>query len=117
MSKLIDQLRAHGADMDGAMNRLMGDEELYAMCFGLFLKDAAFAALGAALDARDWTAAFEAAHCLKGVAGNLGLTRIYRLGSELVEPLRSGEPSAADLLAFYADLIEERDTLRGFTEE
>lgn len=117
MSKLTDQLRAHGADMDGAMNRLLGDEELYAMCFGLFLEDAAFAALGAALDAGDRAAAFEAAHCLKGVAGNLGLTRIYRLSGELVEPLRGSKPSEADLPGLYADLMEERAMLSLLTEK
>ena len=30
MSSLIERLRAAGADMDGAMDRLCGDEELYA---------------------------------------------------------------------------------------
>ncbi|WP_369282906.1 Hpt domain-containing protein [Oscillibacter sp. GMB15532] len=117
MSKLTDQLRAHGADMDGAMNRLLGDEELYAVCFGLFLEDAAFAALGVALDTGDRDAAFEAAHSLKGVAGNLGLTRIYRLSGELVEPLRGNGAAEADLLGLYADLMEERATLRLLTEK
>ncbi len=112
MSKLTDQLRAHGADMDGAMNRLLGDEELYAMCFGLFLEDGAFAALGTALDAGDRAAAFDAAHSLKGVAGNLGLTRIYQLSGQLVEPLRGHGPADADFSGLYADIIKERDALR-----
>ncbi|WP_294852969.1 Hpt domain-containing protein [uncultured Oscillibacter sp.] len=117
MSKLTDQLRAHGADMDGAMNRLLGDEALYAMCFDLFLEDPAFATLGAALDAGDRAAAFEAAHSLKGVAGNLGLTRIYRLSGELVEPLRGCAAAETDLPGLYADLMEERAVLRLLTEK
>lgn len=112
MSELTDKLRAHGADMNGAMNRLVGDEELYAVCLGLFLEDPAFAALGAALNAGDDAAAFEAAHSLKGVAGNLGLTRLYQLSGELVEPLRAGLPGEADLPGLYTALIGERDALR-----
>lgn len=116
MGKLIDKLRAYGADMDGAMNRLLGDEDLYAVCFGYFIDDPAFEALGEALDAGDCSAAFEAAHCLKGVAGNLGLTRIYQLSGQLVEPLRRGAPGDADLPGLYAALTAERDALRRLAE-
>lgn len=112
MSELTDRLRAAGADMDGAMNRLVNDEELYATCFGYFMDDPAFAALGAALDSEDYAAAFEAAHSLKGVSGNLGLTRLYQLCGGLVEPLRHGQPGDAHLSELYAALIEERDALK-----
>ena len=112
MEKLTDKLRAHGADMDGAMNRLLGDEGLYAVCFGYFVEDPSFAALGQALNEGNYAAAFEAAHCLKGVAGNLGLTGIYQLSGQLVEPLRRGAPGDADLPGLYAALTEERDALR-----
>lgn len=45
MSELTDRLRAYGADMDGAMERFVGDEELFGECFSMFLEDDAFAAL------------------------------------------------------------------------
>lgn len=112
MSVLTDRLRAEGADMDGAMNRLLNDEELYATCFGYFMDDPSFAALGTALDSKDYAAAFEAAHSLKGVAGNLGLTRLYQLSGGLVEPLRHGQPGDAHLSELYAALIRERDALK-----
>lgn len=117
MSQLTDRLRAAGADMDGAMNRLVNDEELYATCFGYFMDDPSFAALGAALDSKDYAAAFEAAHSLKGVAGNLGLTRLYQLCGGLVEPLRHGQPGDVHLSELYAALIEERDTLKLLAEK
>ncbi len=112
MSELTDRLRAAGADMDGAMNRLVNDEELYATCFGYFMSDPAFDALGDALESKDYAAAFEAAHSLKGVAGNLGLTRLYQLSGKLVEPLRRGQPGDADLPGLYAALIGERAALK-----
>lgn len=94
MSELTDRLRAYGADMDGAMERFVGDEELFGECFSMFLEDAAFAALEDSLKKQDYRAAFEAAHTLKGVAGNLGLTPLYQAICQLVEPLRRGEYSA-----------------------
>lgn len=112
MSELTDRLRAAGADMDGAMNRLVNDEELYAACFDYFMDDPSFAALSAALDSEDYAAAFEAAHSLKGVSGNLGLTRLYQLCGGLVEPLRHGQPGDANLSELYAALIKERDALK-----
>jgi HPt (histidine-containing phosphotransfer) domain-containing protein len=106
-----------GADMDGAMNRMVDSEDLYATCFSYFMDDPAFAALDAALDAKDYTAAFEAAHSLKGVAGNLGLTRLYELSGQLAEPLRHGQPGNADLSGLYAALAGERDSLKLLVEQ
>ena len=116
MSSLIERLRAAGADMNGAMDRLCGDEELYASSLAYFRSDPAFDALGAALDAGDCTAAFESAHALKGVAGNLGLTKCYQLCCALVEPLRGGAPGGADLAGAYRALLEQRDALRAMVQ-
>lgn len=112
MSKLTDRLRAAGADMDGALNRVVNDEELYATCFAYFMDDPAFGQLEAALEQADYSAAFDAAHALKGVAGNLGLTSVYTLCDKLVQPLRHGEPGDADLNGMYRALTQERDNLK-----
>lgn len=104
--------------MDGAMDRLCGDEELYASCLAYFLSDPAFDALGAALDTGDYTAAFESAHALKGVAANLGLTVCCQLCCALVEPLRGGAPDgSADLAGAFRALLEQRDALRALAQE
>ena len=115
MSELTERLRTAGADMDGAMNRLMNDEALYATCFNYFMEDPSFAALGEALRTKDYTAAFEASHALKGVAGNLGLTQLYQLSAQQVEPLRHSQPENTNLAGLYEALIEERDSLKALT--
>ena len=115
-SSLIERLRAAGADMDSAMDRLCGDEELYASCLAYFLSDPTFDALGAALDAGNYAAAFESAHALKGVAGNLGLTKCYQLCGALVEPLRGGAPDGADLAGACRALLEYREALRAMAQ-
>ena len=86
----MDRLRACGADMDGAMDRFLGDGEFYRECFQMFLRDPAFAALDGAMARKDTAAAFDAAHTLKGVSGNLGLTPFYKAVCALVELLRRG---------------------------
>ncbi|MCI7712567.1 MAG: Hpt domain-containing protein [Clostridiales bacterium] len=94
MSELLDALASRGNDACGALERFLGDEALYETCFRQFLADPAFPALEAALDSGDGAAAFEAAHTIKGVAGNLGLTELYRAACALAEPLRHGGSTA-----------------------
>ena len=60
--------------------------------------------LGAALANRDYTAAFEAAHTLKGVVGNMGLTPLYEAVCVIVEPLRSRE-CRDDYAALYQSCL------------
>lgn len=112
MSELTDQLRAAGADMDGAMRRMVGDEELYGVCFAYFMNDPAFSALEEALHEKNYASAFDAVHTLKGVAGNLGLMRIYELTSVMVETLRGGEPKNGDFDQLYKALTTEWESLK-----
>ncbi len=88
-AQLIDRLTAYGADMPGINARFMGDYDLYVTCLSMLLSDGAFATLGEALRAGDAKRAFEAAHSLKGVIGNMGLTPLYRLVCVLVEEVRA----------------------------
>lgn len=71
------------------------------------------------MKARDYTAAFEAAHTLKGVVGNMGLTPLYQAVCEIVEPLRKRE-QREDYGSFYQAIETEfqkaehlRDRLKG----
>lgn len=98
MSTLIDRLRAAGADMDGAMDRMLDDAELYQTCFAMFVDDGAFPALDAALLRQDYTAAFEAAHTLKGVAANLGLTDMVNALGAVSDAIRHGPPASVSKL-------------------
>lgn len=87
---LMNRLTQYGADIDGILERFMGDTELYQSCFRQFVEDDSFAQLRRAVEAADSKRAFEAAHTLKGTAGNMGLTPIYQLLCETVEELRAG---------------------------
>lgn len=115
MSLLTDRLAAYGCRIDEAMGRFLHNEEFYAVCYEKFLEDKSFAGLGKSLGAGDVQAAFEAAHELKGVSANMGITPVYDLLAELVEELRAGNiPS--DAMITYQRLMGMRGELQSFAE-
>lgn len=79
---------AAGIDYDKGVARFAGKADLYVNFLRKFPKDDTFAQLSAAMDAGDMTAAFAAAHTLKGVTGNLSLDGLYQSVLPLVEALR-----------------------------
>lgn len=60
-------------------------------CLQMVLEDTSFEKLKLALDAKNVKEAFDCAHTLKGVLGNVGLTPLYEKTIEIVEPLRKGD--------------------------
>lgn len=108
MSKIIDALRAWNCDIDGAMERFMDDEELYISCLAIVCSDNAFDQLASALKSGNITAAFEAAHTLKGVLGNMGLTPMYDTAIQIVEPLRAGNSEGCDKLCEQLFVMRDR---------
>lgn len=96
MSKLTDLLNVYGADTIPTMERFLQDEEMYLDCLLSFSKDEGFPKLEAALQGKDFSAAFDYAHMLKGVAANLGLTPLYKTICVLVEALRTHDYANCD---------------------
>ena len=93
---LIELYKATESNYDEAVLRFSTEEKINKF-LGMFLKDSSFAELQAAVAAKDWDAAFRAVHTLKGVAGNMSLTRLRSSASELTEAIRDGK-----VLADYA---------------
>ena len=62
-----------------------------------------------AIDNKDLKAAFEAAHALKGVLGNLSLTPLYTPVVEITELLRSN--TDMDYKSLLDTILEKRDEL------
>lgn len=77
MTTMINQLNDYGANTKEAMDRMVNDEAFYKECLITFTTDPGFEKLGQAIQNKDAEAAFESAHALKGVAGNLGLDPLY----------------------------------------
>ena len=87
----IDKLQEFGADTEKGLNICMGNEGFYLKLVNMAIVDDGFSRLENAFDNKDLDAAFEAAHSLKGVLGNLSLTPLYNPVAEMTELLRRKE--------------------------
>lgn len=105
----IDVLRKFGADVDDGLARCMNNEDFYLKMVNMGLADERFETLRGVLEQNDLDTAFEMAHALKGVVGNLALTPIYTPISELTELLRAKQ--AGDYLGLYDKMKEQKDRL------
>ena len=105
----IDALKQYGADTDTGLKRCMGNEALYLRLVGSVCNEAGFDALAENIAKKDYESAFESAHALKGVLGNLSLTPLFNAVSEITEMLRARTDT--DYSAYLAKLREEKDKL------
>lgn len=120
MSELTERLRSWGCDVAGALERMVDDEELYQDCMQMFVADENFAELGQAVEQDAYQNAFENAHALKGVSGNLGLLPLQEPVSELTELLRLQLKESAEcqqaqraelhkkMTALYAEILRRK---------
>ena len=103
----IDDLIAYGANVDEGLSRCMGNEGFYLRLVESLKGEQGFDALKAALDAGNLREAFETAHALKGVLGNLSITPLYEPVSELTEYLRA--ETQMDYAPLIDAILQERD--------
>lgn len=109
----------YGADYETTMTRFMGNETMYLKFLDMFFQDQNMQKLDESVKQGELRAAFEAAHTLKGVAANMGLTPFYDAVCVMVEPLRANE-QRDDYTVLFQKLQEEfqrvealRDELKG----
>lgn len=114
MKELFVKLRDAECDVEGALARFLDDEELYEQFYGELLKDEAFEKLGLALEEKRLSDAFEYAHTLKGVIGNMGLTPMFETVCDIVEPLRINTDEGVD--EKYQELLRLREFFSNFIE-
>lgn len=91
MGEFREIFEVYGADYNSTMARFMGNETMYLKFLDMLFKDDNLEKLGTALEQQDYEAAFAAAHTLKGVVGNMGLTPLFNAVCAIVEPLRKRE--------------------------
>ena len=105
----VDALKEFGADTEEGMGRCFGKEDFYLKLVKTVPGEKTFDRLADALAANDLDTAFECAHALKGVLGNLSLTPLYRPVSEMTELLRAREQ--ADYAPMLAEILEKKEVL------
>ncbi len=106
----IDALKKHGANVEEGLTRCINNEALYLRLAGTVVDEKNFDKLRNALEEGNLDEAFEAAHALKGVLGNLALTPIYDKVVEITELLRAG--TDMDYSVLEAEIEGRREELR-----
>lgn len=112
MKELFVKLKEAECDVEGALARFLDDEDLYEQFYGELLNDEAFGKLGLALEERRISDAFEYAHTLKGIIGNMGLTPLFETVCEIVEPLRIG--TIDGVMPKYYELLKKKEFFSQF---
>lgn len=90
MNNVFEKLQEWGCDVAGTKRRFLNDDSLYITCLNGVIDDDSFERLGEALKLQDCKKAFEATHNIKGFLANMGLTPMYDIAMEIMEPLRKG---------------------------
>jgi HPt (histidine-containing phosphotransfer) domain-containing protein len=84
----LDNLRKLGADVESGLVRCVNNEDFYLKMVRMALEDNGYELLKQYLEDGNLDAAFDRAHSLKGVLGNVGLTKLFKPITELTEELR-----------------------------
>ena len=105
----LEFLREYGANVDEGLARCMNMESFYLGLVDSSLDDKFFDLLSSSVAAGDLDEAFKAAHSLKGMAGNLSLTPLFKIISEMTELLRV--KAEADYAAMAKAVEEEHKKL------
>lgn len=119
----VNELYEEIGNYQEARSRLMNDK-LMGRFVTLFLEDPSYAELVKAHEEKNVEDTFRAAHALKGVSGNLALTRIYGISSAITEIYRSRKEipeDEAQVENLFASLKEEyarvSKTIRSFISD
>lgn len=107
---LLAELKNWGCDIDGALERFLEDRQLYAECLRMAAEDPAYELLEKAFRAGAEQEAFDCAHTLKGVLGNLGLTPLFEAAVRMTELLRERQDGAG--IVFYREILPANDKLK-----
>ena len=105
----IEELQAYGINTKEGLARCMNNSKFYFRMLGMGLKNASFDKLENLLAEGNLEEAFEQAHAIKGVVGNLAITPIYDKIADITESLRAKKD--LDYVSLYKPVKDLRDEL------
>jgi FOG: HPt domain len=109
-----DKLRDYGANVDEGLARCFGNEGLYLKLVATIPSEKNFGMLNEAIENKNLDQAFESAHALKGVLGNLSLTPLYEIICDITEHLRARED--IDYSEYMNSISELKEKLQSICE-
>ena len=111
LGNLPENLKAY-VDVAAGLGRIMGNTKVYLRLLGIFADSTEFDSFKASLEAGDLEKASEIAHTIKGMTGNLSLTKLYEISSTLNIELKEGKKNDE----LIAQLFDAKDKTLGFIE-
>lgn len=87
--KQIILLKEAGNDTDSIIASLGGNQELYLSICKKFMMDPSFSLFQAAVSIKDMQSARTHIHTLKGVAANLGFSRLHSICASIMEDIHN----------------------------
>jgi HPt (histidine-containing phosphotransfer) domain-containing protein len=111
----IEALKEFGVNTEEGLARCMNNQAFYLKLIDKVLEDKNFASLEQAIAEGDLAAAFEAAHSLKGVLGNLSITPMFEPVKEMTEFLRAR--TEMDYQPYVEQIKEKRAQLKQLINE
>lgn len=106
----IQGLTEYGANVEEGLRRCLNNEAFYIRLVGIAANDAGYDKLAEQVRAGAFEEAFDTAHALKGVLGNLFLTPLYEPVSEITELLRAKKDM--DYTPLVDTILAQRDRLK-----
>lgn len=91
-------LAAYGIDHADAMARMLNNDALFKQLAQHYRTDTNFEALRADMEVGDFETAYNHAHTLKGVSGNLSFGQLHKLAAQVCDALSNGDADAARAL-------------------
>ena len=110
----IEALKEFGVNTEEGLARCMNNQAFYLKLIDKVLEDKNFASLEQAIAEGNLDAAFEAAHSLKGVLGNLSITPMFEPVKEMTEFLRAR--TEMDYQPYLQVIREKRAELKRMAE-
>src|SRR5271169_6058417 len=99
-----------GVDVAGGLKRVAGNKRLYRDLLVQFAAQQGDAnvKMSAAIESGDRKLAERIAHTVKGVAGNIGLGRVFAVAGELEKAIREADPVVPELLEEFARILSRQ---------
>ena len=111
----IDALNSIGANTVEGLQRCLNNEPFYLRLVKMAAEDNGFEQMKAAIEKGDLDEAFERAHALKGVLGNVSLTNVLEPIKVITEDLRSR--TEKDYTEEIDTIMEEVSKVRALIDE
>lgn len=116
--KIREILIASGVDYEGTIERFGNNLDMYIKFLNKFCDDKNFIGLQESVKNKDFENMLIHVHTLKGITGNMGLTKLYNICSDMTNQLRAddGEQAMAlsvDLEEEYANITQAISTVMG----